>query len=172
MHLLARLYAGALTGLGLAAGLAFLALALLISADVVGRNTGLLNLPWLIEVAEYSLFVATFAAAPWVLNRNAHVRVDILATALPGRARWLAALTCELLGVGISATLCVFGWRSALQAYQSGALIFKQLIVAEWWLLAVIPLAALLLCIEFCVRLARLWSGRVQPPASREVAEL
>ena len=172
MRALQRLYEGALAGLGLLAGLAFLALALLISIDVIGRNAGALNLPWLIEVAEYTLYVATFAAAPWVLHRNAHVRVDIVATALPPGPRWVAALVCELIGLGVSATLCAFGWRAARQAYDAGALVIKQLIFPEWWLLAVIPVAALLLFVEFGLRLGRLLSGRAAPAADREVAEL
>ncbi|NJN39752.1 MAG: TRAP transporter small permease subunit [Gammaproteobacteria bacterium] len=38
---------------------------------------------WLYEGVEYALFVGVFIGAPWVLQQGAHVRVDVVLTALP-----------------------------------------------------------------------------------------
>ena len=65
------------------AGVSLGLIALTVTLDVGLRNLGWGNLPWLIEVAEYTLFVSTFLAAPWVLSLGAHVRVDVLVSALP-----------------------------------------------------------------------------------------
>ena len=37
---------------------------LLVSFDVVARNVGAFSLPWIVEVTEYALPLATFLAAP------------------------------------------------------------------------------------------------------------
>ncbi|MGI9464428.1 MAG: TRAP transporter small permease subunit, partial [Aestuariivirgaceae bacterium] len=76
MSQFARAYGVAVVGLGYLAGFALAALALLITTDVVIRNLGIGNFPWLLEVSEYVLFISTFLAAPWVLRENAHVSVD------------------------------------------------------------------------------------------------
>src|SRR3989304_2566115 len=69
------------------------ALALLVTGDVVARNVGLGTLPWIIEVSEYSLPLAPFLIAPWLLHQGQHVRLDTLVAALPpAAARALARL--------------------------------------------------------------------------------
>lgn len=138
---------------GLAAGLLIGALALMVSADVVLRNVGAGGLPWAVEVAEYILYISTFLGAPWVLAKNAHVRVDIFISHAPAAAARLADILVNLVGVLVSLVLLYFGVVAAVDAYVIGALIFKELIVAEWWLLAVMPFSAALLTIGFCLRL-------------------
>src|SRR3989304_4445116 len=84
--MIGRAYRGGLhAGAGVAAPLLG-ALALLVPGDVVARNLGLGTLPWIIEVSEYSLPLATFLVAPWLLSRSEHVRLDTLITALPPAA--------------------------------------------------------------------------------------
>lgn len=152
---IARAYGWLMEGLGLLAGLAFAAMALLIGADVLLRNLALGNLPWVIEVVEYLLYLATFAAAPWVLYRGGHVRVDLLVTQLPPRAGRLLELLSDAIGLVICLLLAWFGAQAALQAQAIGALVFKELVLPEWPLLAAIPVAAGLLALEFVRRLAR-----------------
>lgn len=153
--LLGRGYRGLLEGLGLLAGCAFAGIALLVSVDVVLRNLGLGNLPWLIEVAEYVLYGATFLAAPWVLHHGGHVRVDLLLTRLPRPLARAAETLADLLGLLISVLLAWYGARAALDAHAVGALVFKHLVLPEWPLLALLPLAATLLAAEFVRRLWR-----------------
>lgn len=157
--LLARAYGWLMEGLGLLAGLAFAAMALLIGGDVLLRNLALGNLPWVIEVAEYLLYLATFAAAPWVLYHGGHVRVDLLVTQLPPRAGRLLELLTDTIGLAICLLLAWYGARAALEAQAIGALVFKELVLPEWPLLAVIPVAAGLLALEFVRRLARALSS-------------
>ena len=149
-----KLYFVLVRVLGLLAGLAFGMLALAISLDVIARNLGWFNLPWVLEVSEYILYGATFLAAPWVLTENAHVRVDVLVSQLPkGLARAIDGVI-NLIGLLVSAVLIVFGALATWDSYRLGSLIFKELIFPEWWLLWIIPLAGSLLAIEF---LRRLW---------------
>jgi len=46
--------------------------------DVIGRNLGFKSVVWINEVTEYALPIATLAAAPWLMWRNQHVRLDLL----------------------------------------------------------------------------------------------
>ena len=84
---LGRGYGAALDACGLLAGITILAIAVMVCIDVAIRNIGLGNFPWLIEVAEYAIYGATFLAAPWVLHLGAHVRVDIALRWLRGAPR-------------------------------------------------------------------------------------
>jgi len=155
-----RIYERALETLGLLAGTAIGVIAVLITVDVVARNLGIVNFPWLIEVSEYCLYVGTFLAAPWVLHLGAHVRVDVLVEAVPaGVARWLDALT-DLTGTAVSGVLLWYGWVATADAFRLGSRIAKELVVPEWWLLAVIPVSAALLVLEFALRLWRGMRGR------------
>ena len=147
-----HLYRLLLAFLGLLAGLAFGALALIIGIDVIARNLGWFNLPWVLEISEYVLYGATFLAAPWVLAENAHVRVDILINQLPtGLARWLDAMI-NLCGLLVSAILVYYGVLATWDSYRLGSLIFKELIFPEWWLLWIMQLSGLLLGLEFIRR--------------------
>jgi TRAP-type transport system small permease protein len=134
----------------LAAGAAVLlgASALAITLDVIGRNLGLGTLPWILEVSEYVLPLATFLVAPWLLYRNQHVRLDVLLRAAP----WLSRLT-DLIGLTVSAVLVLYGVRTILNSAQQGAMVFKSVVFPEWWLYAPVPVCFALLSFEFVRRL-------------------
>ena len=149
MNKLLRLYERAL-GAGLAvAGVLILAMALMVSADVLLRLAGLRGLAWDVEVSEYLLYLSTLFGAPWVLRQDAHVSVDFVLRSVP--PSWVRYL--ERLGALIGLVICVvlgwYGWVATWDAFRSGALIFKQLVVPEWPLLAVFPLTLALLAVEF-----------------------
>ena len=114
-RIVAHSYRTLLTACGLLAGLAIAGLAFMITLDVILRNLGLTNFPWLLEVSEYVLFIVTFGAAPWVLNSGSHVRVDLLVTTLPKRAGLGVELLADLLGFTASAILGWHGLRVAVR---------------------------------------------------------
>jgi TRAP-type C4-dicarboxylate transport system permease small subunit len=140
---------------GIVAGLLIGALAIMVALDVLVRNTGAGSLPWVLEVGEYILYISTFLAAPWVLGQNAHVRVDVFVNLLRPAAVRVVEGAVNGVGLAISLVMLFFGFTAALDAYRIGSLIFKELIVPEWWLLSVIPFSAALLATEFCLRFAR-----------------
>jgi TRAP-type C4-dicarboxylate transport system permease small subunit len=154
-----RIYAGVLTACGLFAGVAIGAMAVLISLDVVLRNLGIVNFPWLLEVSEYVLFVATFLAAPWVLRLGAHVRVDLLFEIMPKRAARVLDIVAALLGCAACLLLARHGARIAWDAFTRGDMLFKELVIPEWPLLAIIPVSAVLLAAEFARRVVRIARG-------------
>lgn len=130
------------------------ALAALVTADVAGRNLGLGTLPWILEVSEYSLPLATFLIAPWLLARGQHVRLDVVVAALPpGWARALDRLASGL-GLAVSLVFVVYGLRAIASSAGQGSLVIKTLVFPEWWLYAPVPPCFALLAVEFARRLA------------------
>jgi TRAP-type C4-dicarboxylate transport system permease small subunit len=156
MQRLSRAYGRLLDALMLAACLMLLALALLIGADVVGRNAGLGGVGWSGEVSENILYLITLFTAPWLLRQGQHIRVDILLRALPARIGWLMEWAGDLLGLACSLYFVWYGWKVVAASRQSGAITIKTLVTPEWWLLAPLPVAFLLLAAEFCFRMHRL----------------
>ena len=142
------LYDRVLQGLAACAAVLLGASALAITLDVVGRNVGLGTLPWILEVSEYVLPLATFLVAPWLLRRNEHVRLDVLLRAWP----WLNHVT-NVVGVAVCAVLVLYGVRTILNSAQQGAMVFKSVVFPEWWLYAPVPLCFGLLAVEFVRRL-------------------
>ena len=144
------LYARVLEWLAACAAVLLGTSALAITIDVVGRNVGMGTLPWILEVSEYMLPLATFLVAPWLLYRNEHVRLDILAVTRPRVGQ-----VANIVGLAVCAVLVVYGVRTITNSAAQGAMIFKSVVFPEWWLYVPVPLCFGLLTIEFLRRLAR-----------------
>jgi TRAP-type transport system small permease protein len=156
MERLSHAFGRLLDGLMLVACLLLLVMTALIGADVVGRNARLGGLPWSGEISEDILYLMTLLAAPWLLRQGRHIRVDILLRALPLRLGWLFEWIGDLLGLACSVYFIWYGWKVLAASYQAGAITIKTLVTPEWWLLAPLPFAFLLLAIEFIFRMHRL----------------
>jgi TRAP-type C4-dicarboxylate transport system permease small subunit len=128
--------------------------ALFVTGDVVARNVGLGTLPWILEVSEYVLPLATFLVAPWLLHKNEHVRLDVLLVALPPRVGHALDRFADLVGLAICAVFVVYGMRAIASSAQQGSLVIKSIVFPEWWLYAPVPACFALLAIEFVRRLA------------------
>ena len=124
------------------------AITLLVCYDVVGRNLGLRTLPWINEVTEYAMPLATLAAAPWLMWRNQHVRLDLLGAMLsPGAQRQVDRLA-SLLGLGVSLVMVWYAVRLLLDSRDAGSLVMKSLVFPEWWLFVPVPIGFALLALE------------------------
>jgi TRAP-type C4-dicarboxylate transport system permease small subunit len=148
-----RAYRGLLHACAVIAALLLGVTALLVTGDVVARNIGLGTLPWILEVSEYVLPLATFLVAPWLLVRNEHVRLDVLLTSLPPRLARALAWAGDLLGLAICAVFVIYGVRAIASSAQQGSLVIKSVVFPEWWLYAPVPACFALLGIEFVRRL-------------------
>jgi TRAP-type C4-dicarboxylate transport system permease small subunit len=156
MHRLSSAYGRLLNGLMLLACLLLLAMALLIGADVATRNTGLGGIPWSNEASEYVLYLLTLLSAPWLLRQSQHIRVDILLRALPPRVGWALEWVGDVLGLACSVYFVWYGANVLAASYAAGSVSIKTLVLPEWWLLAPMPVAFLLVAIEFVFRMQRL----------------
>lgn len=151
--MLGRAYRGLLHAGAVAAALLLGVLALLVTGDVLARNLGLGTLPWIIEVSEYSLPLATFLVAPWLLHRNEHVRLDVLLTTLPVSVARALERFSDLVGLAVSAVFVIYGTRAIVSSAQQGSMVIKAVVFPEWWLYAPVPLCFAVLAVEFVRRL-------------------
>jgi TRAP-type C4-dicarboxylate transport system permease small subunit len=150
---MARAYRGLLHACAVIAALLLGITAVFVTGDVVARNVGLGTLPWILEVSEYVLPLATFLVAPWLLARNEHVRLDVLLTSVPSRLARMLARAGDLLGLAVCAVFVVYGARAIASSAQQGSLVIKSVVFPEWWLYAPVPACFALLAIEFVRRL-------------------
>jgi len=163
MRRIERLFDGVLAALAGVAAAIFGATALLISLNVVLRGTGAATIVGLLDAVEYGLLAATFLAAPWVLARHAHVTVDLVTAALPARlARPLARLVA-VAGFAVSAVFLRYAAAAMLVSAERASMIRTAFTIPEWWLLAIAPVAFLLICLEFLRQAIRPAAGA--PPA-------
>lgn len=151
--MIGRAYRWVLHAGAVVAALLLGALALLVTGDVVARNVGLGTLPWIIEVSEYSLPLATFLVAPWLLSRSEHVRLDTLITALPPAAGRALGRIADGVGLTICVVFVVYGAKAIASSAQQGSMVIKAIVFPEWWLYAPVPVCFALLAIEFVRRM-------------------
>lgn len=153
MRMLHRIYEKLLVLSLILAALMIAFMAITVSADVILRNLEWGNLPWVVEISEYILFLATFLAAPWVMHQDGHTRVDVVIQLLPRKAAEAVMVAGDILVLAVCIFLLFYGLRTDWEAYRLNGIICKQLSVPEWWLLAAIPFCGLLLTGEFILRL-------------------
>lgn len=137
---------------GLAAAIVGLVV-VLVCWDVLARNLGGMSLPWIVEVTEYALPLATFLAAPWLMHRNEHVRLDLLAATLSPRAMARIERVAAALCLAVALVVVWYSIRVLLDTRGIGALVIKSLVFPEWWLFVPVPICFGLLAIECARRL-------------------
>lgn len=138
---------------GAIAGIGFGLLAFVVVVDLLTRNLGLASWPWLNEVTEYLITIATFFGAPWVLHQSAHVNVDVLLRIVgPGAAAAMMKLA-NLAGVVISLGLAYLALSTLIDSRSAGALVFKNLFFPEWYLMLPMVWCFVLCGLEFLSKL-------------------
>jgi len=160
MNRIAELYGKLLGALAtIACALLFLMM-LMICADVLLRNVALIpslrGLAWSNEVTESMLYLITMLAAPWILRRGQHIRVDVLLVALPSRHAWYCEWLSDALAFVCCIVMAIYGWSMTAASFRAGSQTIKTLVTPEWWLLAPLPIAFTLLAIEVGFRMRRL----------------
>jgi TRAP-type C4-dicarboxylate transport system permease small subunit len=142
------MYPSLMRACGLVAATTVALITLLVCYDVVGRNLGLPSLVWVNEVTEYALPIATLAAAPWLMWRNQHVRLDLLGALLSPAAQRQVDRIASLMGLVVSLVMVWYAVRMLLDSRSSGSLVMKALVFPEWWLYVPVPIGFALLALE------------------------
>jgi TRAP-type C4-dicarboxylate transport system permease small subunit len=110
---------------------------------------------WLYEGVEYALYVGAFLGAPWVLERGAHVRVDVVVSVLSPQAAVRLEKAMDIFGALLCLFLCYYGIRAGISEFQDGTLPDKDLRIPNWYMVSVFAVSFLLLAIEFLLRIRR-----------------
>jgi TRAP-type transport system small permease protein len=151
---------------GLAAAVVAL-ITVLVCADVIGRNLGWRTLPWVNEVTEYALPIVTLFAAPWLMWRNQHVRLDLLGAMLSPAAQRRVDRASAAVGLLVSLLMVWYAVRMLQDSRSAGSLMLKALVFPEWWLFIPVPIGFGLLALECGRRL--IWpEGLTESTGSQE----
>ncbi len=142
------MHAALMRACGFVAAAVVALITVLVCIDVIGRNLGLATFVWINEVTEYALPIATLAAAPWLMWRNQHVRLDLLGAVLSPVAQRRVDRLSAAVGLVISAMMTWYGVRTLLDSQQAGSLVLKALVFPEWWLFVPVPIGFCLLGLE------------------------
>ncbi len=139
---------------------ALVALSIGLFAVLIPLNLLLIKLQWggiwwLYEAVEYALYFGVFIGAPWVLQQGAHVRVDVLTTALPKEAAARLDQVLNVAAASLCLLLCFYGVRITVSEFQDGTLPDKDLRIETGYIMAVFAVSFFLLAIEFLLRLRR-----------------
>jgi TRAP-type C4-dicarboxylate transport system permease small subunit len=164
-----RFYPALMRGCGFVAGTTVAVITLLVCFDVISRNLGLRTLPWINEVTEYALPIATLAAAPWLMWRNQHVRLDLLGATLSPSAQRQVDRLASLFALVVSLVFVWYSMRALLDSRAAGSLVLKALVFPEWWLYVPVPIGFGLLALE-CARRVRRPSGLTEEAAREAIA--
>jgi C4-dicarboxylate transporter DctQ subunit len=138
----------------LLAGVATLAITLLVTYDVLMRY--FLNEPQLFvdEVASFLLVFVIFAGLAATFRAGVHVRVDLLTAHLPGRFRARLRLVSLALGVLVLAVSIWVTTDSTLSAWRYGRVSAVEL-YPLWPVMALIPAGLLLLLLAMAATFVR-----------------
>jgi TRAP-type C4-dicarboxylate transport system permease small subunit len=119
-----------------------------ISAEVILRMFSFPSIVGMIELTEYGLFISTFFIAPHLLRTNEHIRVDIVMSRVDPVAARRVEYGVLVTIILISVVTGVVGTRIMLTSIREGTLIFKDLIIPQWWLEWIIPLTSLAMALQ------------------------
>ena len=154
-----QVYRKLMQSCGVLAALLIGVIVVLVCYDVIGRNLGLRSLPWIVEVTEYALPLITLLAAPWLLFRAEHVRLDLLNNMLPPAALQALDRVASLVGLVVCIAIVWYAFKVIVDTRAIGAMVMKSLVFPEWWLFVPVPLSFGLMAIECIRRLLRLGHG-------------
>ena len=136
-----------------AVSIALIAFFIPLNLFMVKMNLG--GIWWLFEGVEYVLFIGVFIGAPWVLQQNAHVRVDVVISNLPKAAAAKLERFVDIMGFLLCTLLFIYGVRATIVEFVDMTYPDKDLRIANWFVLSFFALSFLLLAIEFLLRMRR-----------------
>ena len=136
-------------------------IAAIICFEVVGRALGGASRLWVIEVSEYALLFITFLGAPYLLEKNAHVLMDLLYNSFVGRTRLLVQGLNAAIGLAACTIITIVGVQVVIEQFQVGVREVTVMRPLSWWITASLPLGTGLMTVQFLDLLIRTARGEV-----------
>ena len=154
-------------------GICLLLMATLMVTEVVCRNYLNFSLVFSWEYSSYMMATVFFLTAAYTLLVKGHVRVFILAEALPEKARFVLEVMASAMGMCIAGYVTYALVDFSYQSFIRGARTFLPSETFLWPPQAVVAFGAFLLTLQLSARLVRLLIGDEpdQPLAQDELPE-
>lgn len=143
----------------------FVVMVLSTFVQVICRYVLSFSLPWADELARFCLVWMVFVGMVIAFVRGQQVTVDVMLDRYRGRFRLLALTVIDLAGALLFGVLLCGGVKLMLL---TGTQMTSGIGVSKAFVYAALPLGAILMLIEFAVRVVRRLSGRevLQPPSA------
>src|ERR1044071_7963437 len=122
MTRLSDIHGRLLDGMLAAACLLLLAITFLIGLDVLLRNLGVDGIAASNELSEDGLYLITMLAAPGLLRRGQHIRVDIVLRMIPAKLGWAMEWLGDVTGFMCSLFFIWYGAAANAAGYFAGSL--------------------------------------------------
>lgn len=133
-------------------------LAILIVADIVGRQLGI-PVRGTVEVAQMAVVAVTFLVLPYAMHRGGHIRSTVVIDRVPVKVRQGLMALGNLVGAVVFALIAHASYGPALQAWRTGAFEGEgALRVPTWpvrWIVLVSAVLMLFECLNSLLRQAR-----------------
>lgn len=136
-------------GLALIAATVLFTVTMMIFAEVSWRYIGGRSQLWVTEVSEYSLLYITFLAAPYLLQNNRHVTVDLFLSGLSGNSARALRVVIALLGGALCVVLTIKGVQLVLDQYAMGIRRISVMAPRSWYIFAAVPIGTGLMALQF-----------------------
>ena len=140
-------------------GICLLGMSMLMLTEVVCRNYLNFSLVFSWEYSSYLMATVFFLTAGYTLPVKGHVRVFLLAEALPERARFALEVMASATGMCIAGYVTYALAGFTYQSFARGARTFLPSETFLWPPQAVVALGAFLLTLQLFARLVRLLIG-------------
>lgn len=103
----------------------------------------------LFEITEYCIMLIPFLGAPWLLEKNGHVSIDVIVNMLSPKIQGILAKISFILGALTSGVLLVYGTQITWMLFLSGTKAIKELAIPHWLLVLIIPISFFSLTLTF-----------------------
>ncbi|MGO9571505.1 MAG: TRAP transporter small permease [Desulfomonilaceae bacterium] len=133
----------------LVAGVLLVLVTVSIGYVIFARIVNISSPAWIVQFTEYALLWMTFLGTAWVLGRNRHVAIDLITSRLSPRGNVVVDIAHGLVGCGVCAVLCWFGFLTTWSMFQRGVTDVQVVDVAKYQVVLIIPLGFFLLALQF-----------------------
>lgn len=124
-------------------------IATIVCMEVIGRALGASSQLWVIEASEYALIFITFLGAPYLLELNRHVVMDLLTSDLTGERKRISNLFNGAIGLIVCMILTIIGMQVVLNQFDLGTREVTVMRPLSWWITSAMPLGTGLMAVQF-----------------------
>ena len=130
-------------------------IATIVCFEVLGRALGAPSRLWVIEVSEYALLFITFLGAPYLLEKNRHVVLDLVLNSLSAGPFRVARAFNATVGLLLCLVLTWIGIDVVLDQFVTGTREVTVMRPQSWWITAAMPLGTGLMGLQFLDQVIR-----------------
>jgi TRAP-type C4-dicarboxylate transport system permease small subunit len=155
------------SALRVAAGLMLVASVAINFANIIGRYFLSVSIAWAEEVMLFLMIGTVFLAAPPVGWLGRHIRMDVVISLLPPRARGIFEVFSDLVTIATCVMVAIFAWPVITmldELDQRSAMANIPLVIPQ----IVVPLGMILMALLIAVRLIAVGVRHDDPISSRD----